>query len=706
MEQQSATTLEVADTLARLYIDALAEAEGVKMKSMMRFDRDPVADIIGDMDGSSSDTDSIPLRVDLLMATVLTARMIAGEQGLAKRLRQDCPVVAVTAHTANMTVLIADVIGKCALSQTSRKKLVCRDGTGKDHTPEKGNTEIVEGLSARWPVVGIAADARRHLPRALMRTAEYLVSVPTVDAWSIRVVLEAVTQQQYDGPIDETLLRRADMTDFSLSFRQDLSPAECLDRLAAMVKSKKGFAGEGPALEELDGYGEAKTWGLELVADLIEYRAGRLKWADVDHKGLLLSGPPGTGKTSFAKALAKSADVPLVATSVAQWNAASYLSGTLQAIRDVFGEAKRSAPAILFIDELDGISSRETLRGDYVEYWSQVVNLLLECLAGIEDREGVIVLGATNHPDKIDPAIVRAGRLDHHIALQKPDISSREKIFRHHVGPLALAGLDLTEPALAARGGTGADIEAWVRRAKAQARREDRELRMSDLLLQIRGNAEERSPEARKRIATHEAGHIVACRALEAGTVVGASILDGGGVTETKMVLTGTATEQALDNSITFFLAGRAAEILTFGDATLGSGGPGEDNDLSRATQFAVMAETVYGFGQSVGLVHLPVGDFGLQNDPDLRDAVRDRLERGYQLARQTLIDHVDQMAAVADALAEAGYLSNANIEAAIKAGPRRRPRPPTASTRLRPPGGPKRANTPAHSRADLRRGK
>lgn len=140
------------------------------------------------------------------------------------------------------------------------------------------------------------------------------------------------------------------------------------------------------------------------------------------------------------RALAKSAGVPLIATSVADWNAASNLSGTLQAIRNVFGQAKRSAPAILFIDELDGISNRATLTGEYVEYWSQIVNLLLECLAGIEDREGVVVLAATNHPQKIDAAILRAGCLGHHIALEKPDLVALAMIFRFHLGEGNLVG--------------------------------------------------------------------------------------------------------------------------------------------------------------------------------------------------------------------------------------------------------------------------
>ncbi len=109
----------------------------------------------------------------------------------------------------------------------------------------------------------------------------------------------------------------------------------------------------------------------------------------------------GRRKTQYAKAFAKTAGVPIVATSVADWNAANYLTGTLQAMRTAFSQARRLAPAILFIDEVDGISDRATLSGEYVEYWSQIVNLLLELLAGIEDRPGVVVIAPPITPKKL-----------------------------------------------------------------------------------------------------------------------------------------------------------------------------------------------------------------------------------------------------------------------------------------------------------------
>ncbi|TPP04217.1 AAA family ATPase [Rhizobium glycinendophyticum] len=190
-----------------------------------------------------------------------------------------------------------------------------------------------------------------------------------------------------------------------------------------------------PCVEHLAGYGDARQWALDLKTDLVLWRSKKLSWADMSTK-LLLSGPPGTGKTTYARALCNSFQIPLIATSVGQWLEPGYLGDVLKRMTAAFDVAKEHGPAILLIDEIDGIGRRDgaALR-TYDDYWISVVNRLLELLDGTAKSEGIIVVGATNRPSVIDPAIRRSGRLERHIEIPPPDIDALQGIIRHHLGP-------------------------------------------------------------------------------------------------------------------------------------------------------------------------------------------------------------------------------------------------------------------------------
>ncbi|MBX4923973.1 AAA family ATPase [Rhizobium bangladeshense] len=192
--------------------------------------------------------------------------------------------------------------------------------------------------------------------------------------------------------------------------------------------------GKPPLLvETLSGYGAAKDWALGLKADLADYRSGDLDWSEMSTK-LLLSGPPGTGKTTFARALCSSLQIPLVVTSVSTWLQGEYLHDVLGRMADTFAEARAQAPCILFIDEIDGIGMRVGASREYADYWNACVNKLLELLDGALKSEGVIVVGATNRPNEIDEAIRRSGRLETHIEIPRPDIPALSGILAHHLG--------------------------------------------------------------------------------------------------------------------------------------------------------------------------------------------------------------------------------------------------------------------------------
>ncbi|MBK5568287.1 ATP-binding protein [Ensifer sp. SSB1] len=187
-------------------------------------------------------------------------------------------------------------------------------------------------------------------------------------------------------------------------------------------------------IEALAGYGEAHDWALDLKADLQLWRDGGLAWGEMSTK-LLLSGPPGTGKTTYARALCNTLQIPLLVTSVASWLEPGYLGDVLKRMAKAFELARENAPVILFIDEIDNIGSRSGGRREqHDDYWRSLINRLLELLDGTSKTDGVVVVAATNLPDRIDPALLRSGRLEKHVAIPLPDIAALTGILAHHLG--------------------------------------------------------------------------------------------------------------------------------------------------------------------------------------------------------------------------------------------------------------------------------
>jgi ATP-dependent Zn protease len=423
-----------------------------------------------------------------------------------------------------------------------------------------------------------------------------------------------------------------------------------------------------PLLEELHGMDKARAWGEALVRDLADYKANSIAWADVD-RGAVLYGPPGCGKTTFAKALASSAGVPLVVASYAKWQRArdGHLGDVLSAMARDFNMAKRCAPSIFFIDELDVFPPRECLPSNNRDWWFSVNGALLEGLDGATGREGVVMLGACNLIERLDPALVRAGRFDQTIEIGLPTPAALEKIYRYYLG-VELSGEALVGLANASLGSTGADIERIVRCGRRIARHQRRALALEDLFSAVDDGGAALPPELRRRAAVHEAGHaVVAIRLGLAGEVsISLARQRNVGGRAAYALLPHDGTRKAIEGMISVALAGRAAEEVIFRNVSASAGGS-EDSDLARATMLAIRMIGNFGLSDHGRLLWRGDASAGmLQAFPALGEEVERILCRCYVRARRVLRRHAADVRAVADLATERLGLSDAEIRAVL----------------------------------------
>lgn len=334
-------------------------------------------------------------------------------------------------------------------------------------------------------------------------------------------------------------------------------------------------------------------------------------------KGVLLVGPPGTGKTLLARALAGEAGVSFFAISASQF-IEMFVGVGASRVRDLFTNAKKSAPSIIFIDEIDAVGrSRGTGLGGGHDEREQTLNQLLSEMDGFDQHEEVIVLAATNRPDVLDPALLRPGRFDRHVVIERPDWCDREKILRVHTRKIALAeGIDFITLAKGTPGMTGADLENLVNEAAILASRENATAvtmahmeQAKDKLLMGAERKMLMSGSEKRLTAYHEAGHTLVA-ALLPGTdpIHKVTIIPRGvalGITQ--QIPTDDRyyyPRSYLENRICVALGGRAAERLVFGEVSTGA-----QNDLKVVTDLAEKMACQWGMSEKVGPVAFTRGE-------------------------------------------------------------------------------------------------
>ena len=420
---------------------------------------------------------------------------------------------------------------------------------------------------------------------------------------------------------------------------------------------------EGIRFSDVAGEDEAK----ENLSEIVDYLHNPKKYTDVSAsmpKGVLLVGPPGTGKTMLAKAVAGESNVPFFSMSGSEF-VEMFVGMGASKVRDLFGQAKEKAPCIVFIDEIDAIGKKRDGQMGGNDEREQTLNQLLTEMDGFEGNNGVIILAATNRPESLDPALTRPGRFDRRVPVELPDLAGREAILKVHAKKIkASDDVDLHTIARMASGASGAALANIINEAALRAVRSGRTVvNESDLEesieVVIAGYQKKNavlSDQEKKVVAYHEIGHaLVAALQSHSAPVQKITIIPrtSGALGYTMQVEQGDKylmTKKELENKIATFTGGRAAEEIVFGEITTGA-----SNDIEQATKIARAMITRYGMTDEFDMVAMETvtnqylgGDTSLSCSADTQKEIDEKVvqlvKAEHEKARKILAENREKL--------------------------------------------------------------
>ena len=416
---------------------------------------------------------------------------------------------------------------------------------------------------------------------------------------------------------------------------------------------------QGIHFSDVAGEDEAK----ESLSEIVDYLHNPKKYSDVGAsmpKGVLLVGPPGTGKTMLAKAVAGEANVPFFSMSGSEF-VEMFVGMGASKVRDLFSQAKEKAPCIVFIDEIDAIGKKRDGQFSSNDEREQTLNQLLTEMDGFQENIGVIILAATNRPETLDPALTRPGRFDRRVPVELPDLAGREAILKVHAKKIKTADdVNFHTIARMASGASGAELANIINEAALRAVRNNRtvvtEADLEESIETVIAGYQKKnavlSDSEKKVVAYHEIGHaLVAAMQSHSAPVQKITIIPrtSGALGYTMQVDQGDKyllTKQELENKIATFTGGRAAEELVFGEITTGA-----SNDIEQATKLARAMITRYGMSEDFDMVALETvsnqylgGDASLACSADTQNEIDRKVvelvKRQHEKASKILVDN------------------------------------------------------------------